>query len=107
MANFKVFYEYEPWQMGASFRVNFSGRYGLGDRNYPNNFIDPHDLYVEGFTLLNATLEKHFLNRKIGVQLICDNLLNFSDPLVPNLLGRQFLVSLSWRWQNSENKKQK
>ncbi|MEM7108900.1 MAG: TonB-dependent receptor [Bacteroidota bacterium] len=105
MANFKIFYEYQPWQMGASFRANFRGRYGLGDRNYPNNFIDPYDLYVEGFTLLNATLEKHFLDRKLGVQLICDNLLNFSDPLVPNLLGRQFLASLSWRWQNSENKK--
>ncbi|MEM9389037.1 MAG: TonB-dependent receptor [Bacteroidota bacterium] len=103
MLNLKVFYEYAPWQAGVSFRANYRGRYGLGDRNYPNNFIDPYDLYVDDYTLLNATVEKHFLERKISVQFICDNLLDYSDPLVPNLMGRQFMMSLSWRMQYDKN----
>ncbi len=98
MANIKLFYEYNPWQLAASFRANYRGKYGLGDRNYPNNFIDPYDLYVQGYTLLNATIEKQLLHKKLSVQLICDNLTDYSDPLVPNLLGRQFLLSLSWRF---------
>ena len=99
MANVKLFYEHQPLSISASLRANYRGRYGLGDRNYPNNFIDPYDLYVEGYTLLNATVEKQLFQKKLSVQLICDNLTNYSNHLIPNLPGRQFLVSLSWRFQ--------
>ena len=103
MANAKLFYEYEPFRMSASLRVNYRGRYGLGDRNYPNNFIDPYDLFVEGYTLLNATIEKQLFQKKLSVQLICDNITNYSNHLIPNLPGRQFLVALSWRFSVLNN----
>ena len=99
MANVKLFYEHQPLSISASLRANYRGRYGLGDRNYPNNFIDPYDLYVEGYTLVNATVEKQLFQKKLSVQLICDNLTNYSNHLIPNLPGRQFLVSLSWRFK--------
>ena len=98
MANAKLFYEYKPLWMSASLRVNYRGRYGLGDRNFPNNFIDPYDLFVEGYTLLNATVERQFFQKQFRVQLICDNITNYSNHLIPNLPGRQFLVALSWRF---------
>lgn len=98
MANAKLFYEYKPLWMSASLRANYRGRYGLGDRNFPNNFIDPYDLFVEGYTLLNATVEKQFFQKQLSVQLICDNITDYSNHLIPNLPGRQFLVALSWRF---------
>lgn len=105
MANIKVFYEYMPWGAAASIRANYRGKYGIGDRNYPNNFIDPYDLYAKGYVLLNATVEKRFYDGRIGVQLICDNITNYNDHLIPNLPGRQFLVALSWRFQSDKNQK--
>ena len=106
MANLKVFYEYKPLSLSGSLRANYRGKYGLGDRNYPNNFIDPYDLFVEGYTLLNATVEKRFFEKKLRVQLICDNITNYSNHLIPNLPGRQFLVSLSWRFNSLNNNKE-
>jgi outer membrane receptor for ferrienterochelin and colicins len=101
MANIKVFYEYRPWALSASLRANYRGRYGIGDRNYPNNFIDPYDLYAEGYTLLNATVEKRLLKKMLGVQLIADNLTDYRNNLIPNLPGRQFILSLSWRFEKT------
>jgi len=99
MANIKLFYEYRPLGIGASVRATYRGKYGIGDRNYPNNFIDPYDLYTESYVLLYATVEKHFLDRRLGVQLICDNAGDYSNSLIPNLPGRQFIAALSWRFE--------
>lgn len=103
MFNAKVFYEYKPWGLSTSLRANYRGKYGIGDRNYPNNFIDPYDLYADGHLLLNSTIEKRFLKDKFSVQFICDNITGYNDNLIPNLPGRQFLVSLSWRFNSDKN----
>ena len=99
MANIKIFYEYKPFALSVSLRANYRGKYGIGDRNYPNNFIDPYDLYAKGYALLNASLEKRIIQKRLGIQLICDNLTDYSNNLIPNLPGRQFILSLSWRFE--------
>jgi outer membrane receptor for ferrienterochelin and colicins len=101
MANVKLFYEYRPLGISASVRATYRGKYGIGDRNYPNNFIDPYDLYAESYFLFYATVEKRFFDRRLGVQLICDNLSDYNNGLIPNLPGRQFITALSWRFECS------
>ena len=99
MANLKLFYEYRPLGLSASVRATYRGKYGIGDRNYPNNFIDPYDLYAESYFLIYATVEKRFFDKRLGVQLICDNVGDYSNSLIPNLPGRQFITALSWRFE--------
>jgi outer membrane receptor for ferrienterochelin and colicins len=102
MANVKVFYEYRALGLNASVRATYRGKYGIGDRNYPNNFIDPYDLYAEGYLLFHASVEKRLFQRRMGVQLICDNIGDYGNPLIPNLPGRQFITALSWRFEKHQ-----
>jgi outer membrane receptor for ferrienterochelin and colicins len=98
MLNMKIFVTHQRLGASASLRANYRGRYGIGDRNYPNNFIDPYDLYAKGYVLLNATLEKKLLKKKLSLQLICDNLTNYRNSLIPNLQQRQLMISAAWKF---------
>ena len=102
MANAKIFYEHKARGISASFRATYRGKYGIGDRNAPNLFIDPYDLYADGYVLLNATIEKRLFQKQLGIQLICDNITDYNDSLIPNLLGRQFITALSWRFNKND-----
>lgn len=103
MANIKIFAEHKRLGTSLSLRANYRGRYGMGDRNYPNNFIDPYDLYVKEYVLFNATLEKKLLANRLSLQLICDNLANYSNSLIPNLQPRQLMLSASWKMEKKIN----
>jgi outer membrane receptor for ferrienterochelin and colicins len=102
MANAKIFYEHTALGLSASFRATYRGKYGIADRNYPNEFIDPYDLYADGYVLLNATIEKRLFQKRLGIQLICDNMTDYNDSLIPNMLGRQFITALSWRFTKND-----
>jgi len=99
MINMKLFVTSERLGASASLRANYRGKYGIDDRNYENRFIDPYDLYAKGYVLLNATLEKKLLKQQLSLQLICDNLTNYRDILIPNLQPRQFIISASWKFE--------
>ncbi|MBT1689053.1 TonB-dependent receptor domain-containing protein [Dawidia soli] len=102
MANAKIFYEHKARGISASVRATYRGKYGMGDRNYPNLFIDPYDLYADGYVLLNATVEKRLIQKRLGIQLICDNITDYNDSLIPNLPGRQLITALSWRFNKND-----
>ncbi|MEN7548523.1 TonB-dependent receptor [Rapidithrix thailandica] len=107
MANIKVFYEHFPTGIGLSLRANYRGRYGIDELNYSNGFIDPYDLYAKGYCLWNATVEKSFLQKKLKTQLICDNLTDYTDSLIPNQLGRRWMLSVSYQFQTNKPNKNK
>lgn len=97
MANFKVFYEYAPWNAGAAFRVNYRGKYGYTDANN-NNYIDRYDTFVDGFFQLSASVEKKLIRKHLSIQLSVDNLLDYTDMLMPGMPGRMIMAGVSWRW---------
>ncbi|MCW3463115.1 TonB-dependent receptor plug domain-containing protein [Chitinophaga nivalis] len=97
MLNLRVFYEYEPLGITASCRVNYRGKYGFDDAN-GNRFIDKYDTYVEGYYLLYASLEKKLFNKHLSIQVTADNLLNYTDMLMPAQPGRIIMGGLTWRF---------
>src|SRR5690606_36297474 len=77
MANLKLMYEYRPWQTSINVRANIRGKYPFQETN-GNQFIDDGARFVPYYTLINVTLEKALLNKKISLRLIADNLLDFT-----------------------------
>ncbi|SEW26342.1 TonB-dependent receptor plug domain-containing protein [Chitinophaga arvensicola] len=97
MMNLRVFYEYAPWGITASCRMNYRGKYGFDDAN-GNRFIDRYDTFVEGYYLLFASLEKKLFNRHLSVQITADNVLGYTDMLMPAQPGRIIMAGISWRF---------
>ncbi len=96
MANFKAFYNYRPWDAGLNIRINYRGKYPFGDRN-GNQFIDRYDTFVNGFWMLNAAFEKKLMKQHLSIRLTLDNILNYTDPLIPGQPGRIVLAGLTYR----------
>ena len=97
MANLKLMYEYRPWQTSINVRANIRGKYPFQETN-GNQFIDDGDRFVPYHTLINVTLEKALLNKKISLRLIADNLLDFTHRYMLGQPGRGILGGLSYRW---------
>lgn len=97
MANLRVFYTWADAGINFSFRINYRGEYPFGDANN-NNFIDRYDQFVDGFFLLNATIEKRLLKDHLSIRLTTDNLLDYTDRLMPGQPGRIVLLGLSYRF---------
>ncbi|WP_293311746.1 TonB-dependent receptor [Pedobacter sp. UBA5917] len=96
MANFKAFYNYRPWDASLNIRVNYRGKYPFGDRN-GNQFIDRYDTFVNGFFMLNAAFEKKLMKQHLSIRLTADNILNYTDRLMPGQPGRLLLAGLTYR----------
>ena len=96
MANVQVFYEINPFGLNCSVRASYRGKYGFLDTDN-NGFIDPYDVYVKGYVLLNASLQKKVWKEKITVQLTVDNITNHTDYLMPAQPGRMILAGATWR----------
>ncbi len=103
MANLNLFYTHRPWDMVASFRINFRGKYPFGDRN-GNHFIDRYDTFVEDHFLINASFEKKLLQQKLRLQLVLDNILDYTNPLMPGQPGRMIMIGVSYRFAKQEDK---
>lgn len=96
-ANLRLFYSWKKAGVNASFRVNYRGKYAFGDANN-NAFIDQYDTFVQGFFLLNATIEKRLLRDHISLRITADNLLDYSDRLMPAQPGRILLIGATYRF---------
>ena len=97
MANLRVFYSWQAAGINASFRVNYRGKYPFGDANN-NAFIDRYDTFVDGFFLLNASVEKRLLKDHLSLRLTADNITGYTDRLMPAQPGRIILLGVSYRW---------
>lgn len=100
MINAKAFYTYRPWNMSASVRVNFRGKYPFSDKNN-NGYMDRYDTFVKGHYLLNAGIEKKLIENRLSIRLNTENLLNFVDPKVPAQPGRTFFAGLAYNFYSS------
>jgi outer membrane receptor for ferrienterochelin and colicins len=107
MANVQVFYEIKPLGANCSIRANYRGKYGFLDTDN-NGFIDPYDVYVKGYMLLNASVQKKLWKERLTLQLTIDNITNHTDYLMPAQPGRIILAGASWRFfdrnRNSNSK---
>jgi outer membrane receptor for ferrienterochelin and colicins len=97
MANLQVFYDIRPMGLKFSVRANYRGKYGFLDTDN-NGFIDPYDVYVKGYMLLNASVQKKLFKERVMLQCTIDNITNYTDYLMPAQPGRVVLVGLSWRF---------
>ncbi|WP_243732524.1 TonB-dependent receptor [Pedobacter metabolipauper] len=97
MANIRMSYRYPLWDLTASVRLNYRGKYVFDDLNN-NRFADPYDTFVSGYFLLNAALEKKMMNQHISIQLTADNVMDYTDRLMPGQSGRLLLLGLSYRF---------
>ena len=97
MVNLKALYNFRPWDMNVNLRANLRGKYPFQEIN-GNQFIDEYDAFVPDHVLLNLTLEKNILNKRLTLRLIADNLLTFTHRYMPGQPGRVILGGLSYRW---------
>jgi len=99
MTNLQVFYNYQPWDLGLTFRVNYRGRYPFEDAN-GNYYIDRYDTFVDGFFLLNASVEKKVFKKHLSLQITAENIADYTDYLMPGQLGRVVLAGITYRFFN-------
>lgn len=97
MANLRIFYTWKNTGINASLRINYRSRYAFGDANN-NSFIDRYDTFVDGFLLLNATVEKRLLKEHLSVRITADNIAGYTDRLMPAQPGRIVLLGITYRW---------
>lgn len=97
-ANIKFIYDYEPLGITATFRVNYRGKYGFMEANRENKFLDHYDTFVNGFFLLNASLQKTLVQNKLKAQFIADNMMDYKDMMIPGQPGRAVMLGLSWNF---------
>jgi outer membrane receptor for ferrienterochelin and colicins len=97
MANLRIFYEYAPWGISATFRANYRSKAGYDDANN-NRFLDRYDTFIAGYALLYASVEKKLLQSHLSVQVTADNLMNYTDMLMPGQPGRILMAGLKWRF---------
>lgn len=97
MGNLRIAYNYSPWDVTANVRMNYRGKYGFVDNNN-NRFLDEYDIFVDGFFLFNAGIEKKLMKQHLAVQLTADNIMNYTDRLMPGQPGRVLLIGLKYRF---------
>jgi len=101
MANLQVFYDIKPFGLRFSVRANYRGKYGFLDTDN-NGFIDPYDVFVKGYVLLNASVQKKLLKERVTLQCTIDNITNYTDYLMPAQPGRMVVAGISWRMKKNE-----
>lgn len=95
-ANMQLFYELTPLKMNISLRGTYRGKYGFMDRDN-NGFIDPYDVFVRGYWLCYAALQKKVWKEKVSLQCSVDNIFNYTDYLMPAQPGRMIMVGVTYR----------
>ncbi len=98
MLNIRAFYEYKPWDSRLSVRANYRGKYPFADYNN-NQFIDRYDSFVPHHLLLNAFIEKRFMEGRMRVSLSIDNITDFRHQWMPGQPGRSFIGGISYQFR--------
>ncbi|WPQ63147.1 TonB-dependent receptor [Chitinophaga sancti] len=96
MLNLRVFYEYAPWGINTTLRANYKSRSGYDDANN-NRFLDTYDTFIDAYCLVYASIEKKLCKGHLAVQITADNLMNYTDMLMPGQPGRILMAGLKWR----------
>jgi outer membrane receptor for ferrienterochelin and colicins len=104
MGNVQLNYHYEPLRINVSLRASYRGRYGFLDLDN-NQYIDRYDVFVRGYALLNASVQKKLMNDRMVVHLTADNLAGYTDYLMPNQPGRMVLAGITWIFYKQDYKK--
>ncbi|RYF26493.1 MAG: TonB-dependent receptor [Flavobacteriales bacterium] len=96
MANLKVFYDLKKWDVGINSRLIYRSKYPFGDAN-GNQFIDEYDTFVRGFALWNIAVEKRLMKQHLTLRITADNVMNYTDMLIPGQPGRVILFGVNYR----------
>lgn len=99
-ANVQVFYEHQPLGLGISLRGNYRGKAGFMDQD-DNGFIDPYDVFINGYFLSSASIRKNLLKDQFTLQFTVDNIFNYTDYLMPSQPGRMLIAGLTWRFSQT------
>ncbi|WP_245800908.1 TonB-dependent receptor [Sphingobacterium nematocida] len=97
MFNLKARYEYRPWGLHINTRINFRSSIPFQEYN-GNQFIDRYDIFVPYHTLVNVTLEKSIMDKRLTFRLIGDNLFDFTSRYLLGQPGRVIMGGVSYRW---------
>lgn len=97
MGNLRAFYVYRPWDISINARLSYRGKYPFGDLN-GNQFIDRYDTFVNGYFLFNGAIEKKLLKQHLSLRITADNIMDYTDRLMPGQMGRIILAGLSYRF---------
>lgn len=100
MGNLRFLYSWPKAGLNASFRTSYRGKYPFGDANN-NGFVDRYDTFVQGFFLLNAFIEKKLLNSRLSIRFTADNIMNYTDRLMPAQPGRVLLLGVHYWFSKS------
>jgi outer membrane receptor for ferrienterochelin and colicins len=100
MAHLQVMYTYAPWHLRMSARATYRSRSGFMDQDN-NGYIDQYDVFVKGYCLLYASLQKQLFREQLTLQISLDNINNYTDMLMPAQPGRMLMAGLSWRLGSS------
>lgn len=103
MANLQLAYTYTPLQLTLSVRAIYRGKYGFLDQDN-NGFIDPYDVFVKGYVLLHASLQKKMLKDRFCLQLTMNNINGYTDYLMPAQAGRTLQAGCQWRFLDKHKK---
>lgn len=97
MANLKLYYNIPKWKMDTNLRAIFRSKYGLLDSN-GNNYLDAYDDFVDGYVILNFTINKKiYKNYQVGLGI--DNIMDFTDPQnISNIPGRLIYGKLNFNF---------
>lgn len=104
-ANFKIFAT-DIWKgIDANIRVLYKGKFGFADLNN-NQILDVEQEYVPGYFLMNVTIQKTFLDKKMNIKFGVDNLLNYTyatpEFTISSLPGRIFYTSINYKFIKNE-----
>ena len=89
MFNFNLSYSIPKWQFEGNVRGTYRSKFGLYDSN-GNGYLDKYDDFVEGYSILDLSLNKIF-QENFKISLGIDNFLDFKDyQNIGNVPGRIF-----------------
>jgi outer membrane receptor for ferrienterochelin and colicins len=97
LANFKIYYKWIAKNAYVNLRINYRSKYALFDTN-GNGLIDVYDdSFVNGFSTLNLSIGKTFLD-DYELQLVGENILNNEQTGLLNLPGIRVTARLQYNF---------
>ena len=96
-------FQYQKEEAFASLRALYRSSWFVTDTD-GNGLFNKNDAKATGFVQLNATVGLR-TSKKITVQLGCNNMLNYKDPInMPNFFGRSGFIAINYSIKQSTEK---
>ena len=96
-------FQYQKEEAFASLRALYRSSWHVTDTD-GNGLFNTNDAKATGFIQLNATVGLR-TSKKITVQLGCNNMLNYKDPInMPNFFGRSGFIAINYSIKQSTEK---